>query len=229
MRKIFLRDRNGVALYPDLVRYFIYQNDCYFIYTFHEVDERDFMKLYVVKVLEKEGIFTSKYIEDEFAWKKMSVIIKQLLKEIRNEQLVSFDDLDVSKIEGMQIVEAREFKLKSSLVNLLALSIDQNSQMRSEEQFTHKKDLQLPHQDKITLLQKLKQKECTLDNHKKGSNLEEIVVPLDVKEDVVEEVQEETIDLCSYQKLQEENALLKKMLLQYQVKYQTLKSLYAKD
>lgn len=45
MNRIFLRDSNNKKINPELVRYFKYQNDYYLIYTFHEIDEKNFMTL----------------------------------------------------------------------------------------------------------------------------------------------------------------------------------------
>lgn len=213
MKKVFLRDGNGKALYPDLVRYFAYQNDSYLIYTFHEIDESNFVKLYVVKVQEKEGAVIAKYIEDDFTWKKMTVIIKQLLKEIRNEQLVSFEDLDMIKIVGMQIEKAREFKLGASLVHTLTLQKPNN-----KEKANNIKGGTISNQNKISLLQELKHRQYHINSptEQKDTSLEDASMP------------KEMVDLCSYQKLQEENAFLKRLLLQCQVRYETVKSLYAK-
>lgn len=137
MVKIFLRNAKNKKVQVDLVRYFKYENNHYLIYTLNEKDEKDFLKLYVVKVMEELGTPILKYIENEWEWNHMPQIIQEMLKEIKSNAPYSFVDLDPKKIEGLKVKKARNFKLLARLTYLLSGDIKeepiQESQQKQEK------------------------------------------------------------------------------------------------
>ena len=120
MNRIFLRDVNNKKINPELVRYFKYQSDYYLIYTFHEIDEKDFMTLYVVKIMEELGQPIAKNLSNDWEWQMMQVVVKQMLREIKRNQIISFEDADIEAIQDVKVTSARSFKLLSSLVQILS-------------------------------------------------------------------------------------------------------------
>lgn len=172
MNTIFLRDANDKKITPELVRYFKYQNDYYLIYTFHEVDEKNFMTLYVVKVLEELGQPVAKTLSNDWEWQTMQVVVKQMLREIKRDQILSFEDMDIETIQGMKVISARSFKLLSSLVQILSGEMVEHLEEQPtipkptsekiespvEASIANEKAKQLSVADKIELLNQLKQK-----------------------------------------------------------------------
>lgn len=257
MKKIFLRDMNGQEQNPYLVRYFKYQDNCYLIYTFHEIDENNFMTLYIVKVMEESGFPVAKYLSDDQEWEKMRNAIKQMLEEIINKQVISFEDINVDTNFEMQVETARSFKLLATLVETLSgengdtvlkeKTIETENEISSNENRTS-----YIAEDKISVIEYLKQKykpqeqknqlfqvtmEIDLQNicpivtvqeekEESSSTQEKMEFSSNIMDDPLqEEFEHMMVDSAFCRKLQEENDTLRQQLLQYQVKYETLKNL----
>ena len=110
MNKIDIKDINNQIIQVFLIRYFKYKNTNYLIYTLNETDEKGYIKLYLVKIMKQFNEWISKTIKDEEEWKRMQLIVKNMLK-----------DLDISEIKNIKINEARYFKLDKHLMELLSL------------------------------------------------------------------------------------------------------------
>lgn len=120
MEKIFVYDANHNRVQVDLIKYFKYHYTNYFLYTANEIDEKNFIKLYVVKVMKELDEWISCNIIDDIEWKQFQEIIKTILKEIKNNKIESFIELDPSNLYDIRVEEARHFKLDSKLVDILA-------------------------------------------------------------------------------------------------------------
>lgn len=119
MGRINIRDANNTVIEVDFIRYFKHKDTSYFIYTQNEYDEKEFVKLYIVKVMKQFGEFITKTIKDEDEWKTMQLIVKKFITEIKNENIQSFFDLDRADIINVKIKQARFFKLDKKLMKLL--------------------------------------------------------------------------------------------------------------
>ena len=121
MNKIDIKDIKNQIIQVFLIRYFKYKNTNYLIYTLNETDEKGYIKLYLVKIMKQFNEWISKTIKDEEEWKRMQLIVKNMLKELKNNNIESFIDLDISEIKNIKINEARYFKLDKHLMELLSL------------------------------------------------------------------------------------------------------------
>lgn len=119
MRKILFTNKDNLKQQVDLIRYFKYKNDYYLIYTLNERDEKNFLKLYLVKVLKELDEYIGYNISENDEWKKMQGIIKKVIKDIKNGKRNSFEDVDCNEIMGIGIVDPRSFKLDQELVDIL--------------------------------------------------------------------------------------------------------------
>ncbi len=131
MKKINLFDSNDRKVQVSLVRFFKFNNDMYFIYTLNEKDEKNYIKLYMVKVMEEFGRYLSYHISDDSEWRYTQTILKTILKEIKYNQERNFTDLNSETLNGMKIQKARIFKFEKDLVDLLTnedKKIENNSQ-----------------------------------------------------------------------------------------------------
>lgn len=126
MNKISIKDVNNQIIDATLVRYFKYKNTNYLIYTFNDIDEKGFVKLYLVKIMKQFNEWIAKTIKDEEEWKRMQLIVKNILKEIKNDNIESFIDLNISDIQNIKIKEARYFKLDKKLMQML--SVDKSTE-----------------------------------------------------------------------------------------------------
>lgn len=292
MEKIFLNDAKNKKIEPYLVRYFKYQTDYYLIYTFCEIDEKNFMKLYVVKVLEELGSPISKNLSEDWEWEQMQSVVKHILKEIKKEQIQSFKDVNFTDILGMKVEHPRSFKLLSTLVDVLSgdkqkdetiiedrteipeeikdenisdntskisnatqditevLNLDQSKKEQFIASDLNQEKVIANADDKsdVDLVKSINQK--TAESYNNLFDIEPVIDTQPIEEINIKEISrideledlpnieipnfdpiddEKSIDRSLYEQLQQENEDLKKQLLQYQVKYQTIKDLIAKD
>ena len=145
MEKIYLRDIDDSQMEVELVRFFHFKNTNYLIYTKNEVDEKGYIKLYPVKVMESLGEKIARSIKDETEWDNMQSIVKKVIKEIKDEKIKSFIDLDANVIENLKIVDSRFFKLDPKLVEILGssimLGIDKNVELGKIENNIYEENL----------------------------------------------------------------------------------------
>ncbi len=123
MNQVSLFYKSGYRFQASVVKYFTYKFNTYFIYTINEVDDRGFVKLYIVKVLDEFGNKVCQTIRRNDEWDKIKMIVKRLIDEIRAEKIVEFSIHDPHELNNMTIFESREFKLSSDLVNLLTQNV----------------------------------------------------------------------------------------------------------
>ena len=74
MKKFVIRNEENERVTVDLVRYFRFKNDEFLIYSKSEVDEKDYMKLYLVRVMEELGQPVVQTIKNETDWANMQNI-----------------------------------------------------------------------------------------------------------------------------------------------------------
>lgn len=123
MKKINISYESGQIYSAYLVRYFRFRNNVYFIYTLQEKDNRDYMKLYVVKVMKELDNFVTQTIRKTDEWNQMKHIVKCILSEIKKQNLNCIEDLDPSELENIVIYENKSFSIATDLVNTLASEI----------------------------------------------------------------------------------------------------------
>lgn len=142
MKQIFLSNENGVLFKVDVVRYFRFKNNVYLIYTLNEKDHKDYIKLYVVKVMKELGEFVTQTVRRQDEWNAMKNLIKRILSELKKGELKIIADLEVEELDKIVIYENRNFSLASDLVNLLAssgiteyieTSINDNNEIKNNE------------------------------------------------------------------------------------------------
>lgn len=126
MRKINICYDNEHISSVYLVRYFRFKNNVYLIYTLQEKDDRDYMKLYVVKIMKELGTFVTQTVRRPDEWNQMKIIIKRILSEIKNQNLVCIEDLDPSELENIVIYENKNFRIASDLVHTLSTGMLNN-------------------------------------------------------------------------------------------------------
>lgn len=120
MEKFTITNADNTRMNVDLVRYFKFKNDCYLIYTLNEIDEKGYLKLYLVKIMEELGFPVTHNIKDDKEWAGMQAIVKKVLKEIKNNKRKFLEDLNYDSIQGIKIVEPRFFKLDQKLAEVLS-------------------------------------------------------------------------------------------------------------
>jgi hypothetical protein len=120
MQKITIVDENNQKNTFDVVRYFKFKNDCFLIYTQNEIDDKNYVKLYLVRIMEELGFPVAQTIRNEADWSGMQTIVKKVLKEIKGNKKKLLEDLDYREIDGIKIVNPRFFKLEKKLVDVLS-------------------------------------------------------------------------------------------------------------
>ncbi len=135
MEKLLLTNLDNSTFEVELIRYFSYDQDYYLIYTLNEKDDKNYLKLYLVEILEELGEPIVQNIKDEDEWKNMQNIVKKVIKEIKAGTRDLLKDESPLMLEKIMIDEPRYFKLDEKLANILAsnYSYSINSEMTMEE------------------------------------------------------------------------------------------------
>lgn len=120
MKEIHLSYEDGNTFKVDVIRYFRFKNNKYLIYTLHEKDDKDYIKLYVVKVMKELGSFVSQIVRSTEEWNLMKELVKRILIELKRGQLTVIEDLDCIELDKMIIYENKNFTMASDLVEILA-------------------------------------------------------------------------------------------------------------
>ncbi len=111
MEKVYVMDNRGHETEAFKIRYFNYEDANYFIYTLGEIDKDEYVKLYLKKIRNGEEQFIS---EDD--WTHIKEIIQKVVKEIKSGRVSSFRDLNMSSLNEIMETDTRIFKLKKSVV-----------------------------------------------------------------------------------------------------------------
>lgn len=122
MSKLIIKNFDNNKVEVDVIRYFKYKNTNYLIYTLNEIDEKEFTKLYIVKIMKQFNLLVAKTIKDEQEWKQIQQIVKELVTELKNNKLNEFVDLDIENLNNIKIKEARYFKLDKKLLSILTVN-----------------------------------------------------------------------------------------------------------
>lgn len=115
MKEIIIRDAEGKQININVVRYFRLNGMEYLIFSLNETDEGGYVKLYVSKIFEGMG----KTIEDDVEWNLIKDTIKTVIKSNKDSLPLPITDLDTNKINNIQVVDQKIFKLNDSLLQLL--------------------------------------------------------------------------------------------------------------
>ena len=142
MKKINVSYESGYKFPVYLVRYFRFKNNAYLIYTLQEKDHRNYMKLYVVKIMRELGELVTQTVRRPDEWNRMKIIVKNILIELKKKQLTSIEDLEPSELENVVIYDSKDFMMASDLVNILAQEIitNENENKLIEEKLPQKID-----------------------------------------------------------------------------------------
>ena len=134
MKKLTITNSDNTKMKVDLVRYFKFKNDCFLVYSIGEVDEKNYMKLYLVRIMEELGFPVVQTIKNESDWNNMQGIVKKVLKELKRNKKKLTEDLDYKEIDGIKVVDPRFFKLDAKLVDILASNYMEGEDNMNNEQ-----------------------------------------------------------------------------------------------
>ena len=109
---------NGKSTKVNIVRYFLNGEQRYLIYTLNEKDESGYVKLYVSKM--EYDPLRAVSITDEDEWTRIKDLIKQTIKENKQNSSLSITDLNYSDIKNIEVVDSKIFKLLDSMVEILS-------------------------------------------------------------------------------------------------------------
>ena len=126
MKKFTITNGENQKINVDLVRYFKFKNDLFLIYTMNEIDEKNYIKLYLVRIMEELGFPVVQTIRNDADWASMQGIVKKVLKEIKSGKRKQLEDLDYSDIIGIKVVNPRYFKLEQKLAEILSSNYLEN-------------------------------------------------------------------------------------------------------
>ena len=76
MDKVYVMDNRGREKEATKVRYFKYNDNCYFVYTLNELDNEGYVKLYIKKIVGDED----RSITDE-EWPTVKSIVQEVFRD----------------------------------------------------------------------------------------------------------------------------------------------------
>lgn len=121
MEKIFITTQTGQKVEVGVVRLFKHNETVFFIYTLSEKDANNYVKLYVTKV--NMSNLQSVVISDENEWASFKEIMKDIIKNNRNNIAVEIIDLDPKTIQNITVYDPKVFKLSEEMTNFLQMNI----------------------------------------------------------------------------------------------------------
>ena len=146
MEKISIYNANGFKSEVYLVRYFKLDYTNYLVYTVFERDEKGFIKLYLIKIMDELGKKVGISILEDEEWKNMQKVIKTVIKEIKDNKIDSFEDLLTNGLEKVKVGEAKFFKLDQNLTDLLSAKVEEkvlteNKTLETDEHIVNSDDV----------------------------------------------------------------------------------------
>lgn len=231
MDTIFLYNQNNDKFPTEVIRYFSYNDNKYFIFTLNEQDENGYIQLYVAKIENQYGKLVMKYIYDENEWAEFKSKIESIVTNNRNG-IKNTTDLDYNELDNMVVTDFRIFKLKSDIVR--ELSKDKNV-IKSVEPKTL--EAASAHNNNLTIEEILNEVSNGAKNAKNDTSDEILsAVKIDNKfanDDMVSNDTSSDIDykskyetlLNTVKSLEEENIKLINELVEYKAKIETIKDI----
>ena len=159
MKKFIITNSDNTKMTVDLVRYFSFKNDNFLIYSIGEIDEKGYLKLYLVRIMEELGFPVVQTIRNEADWSNMQGIVKKVLKELKRNNKKQMVDLNYKDIEGIKISQPRFFKLDPKLVEILA-----SNYMEDESNVQISGDNTIPNENQEPNMDILEPIEVTMEN-----------------------------------------------------------------
>lgn len=115
MKENIIRNAEGEQMNVNVVRFFRLNGIEYLIFSLNEIDEGGYVKLYVSKISDDIG----KTIEDDVEWNLIKDTIKTVIKSNKDNLPLPITDLNDSRVNNIQILDQKIFKLNDSLLQLL--------------------------------------------------------------------------------------------------------------
>lgn len=151
MDNISVQNAQGEAININVIRYFRLNESEYLIFSLNEVDEGGYVKLYICKI----AGMSATSITDDVEWNLIKDTIKTIIKSNKDNLPLPIVDIDSSKLNGIQIVDQKVFKLSETFINLLGANkkvepvIEEQSVQQIETNEIHLED-SVPGQNPIT-------------------------------------------------------------------------------
>lgn len=225
MEKVYVMDNRGHETEAFKIRYFNYEDANYFIYTLGEIDKDEYVKLYLKKIRNGEEQFIS---EDD--WTHIKDIIQKVVKEIKSGRVTSFRDLNMSSLNEIMETDTRIFKLKKSVVEEI---IYEEPRVEIREEIIEDPIREEKSSDSFIESIGSSIKNNYADSFSAFRKEEPRVKPVRVSSSVSSEYRDKSVilqkELEEYKvitfKLKEENNILRKKLVEYREKLESIKAM----
>lgn len=118
MDTIFLYNQRKESFPTEVIRYFNFNGQKYFIFTLNEKDDNGYIQLYVARIENEYGKLSMDTITDENEWTNFKKEIQKIVVNNRNG-VGNTTDLDYNELNNMTVTQFRVFKLKESVAQEL--------------------------------------------------------------------------------------------------------------
>jgi hypothetical protein len=145
MENVNVVNINNELLNINVIRYFEMDNDRYLIYSLNEIDEQNYVKLYAIKVEDRDGNLVGFKIEDENTWASIKELIKVIVRGNKNG-IAEVSDLNYKELEALRLSDSRVFKLSNPLAELLSANkktfLESQVEMESQIEIEAQKEIE---------------------------------------------------------------------------------------
>lgn len=225
MDTIFLYNQNNDKFLVNVVRYFMMNNKKYLIFTLNELDENNYIQLYVARIENEYGKLTMKYIYDDQEWNAFKEEIQKIVMNNRNG-IKNHVDIDYHELDGMVVTEFRIFKLKETVADELSSNKNVDTSLDSEPKTLEAASAQ---NNNLTIEEILKQVSETAQKAKDedvSNNVsDDVPSPTIINNDEIDYESKYKSVLVTLKKLEDENIRLINELVQYKAKIETIKDI----
>ena len=115
MDSVSVRNAQGESTTISVIRFFRLNGAEYLLFSLNEIDDGGYIKLYVCKVVGEQAVS----ITDDIEWNLIKDTIKDIIKMNKDNLPLPIVDINVGKLNNIQIVEEKVFKLSETFINLL--------------------------------------------------------------------------------------------------------------
>jgi len=149
--KIFLDD--GIETNVNGI-FYVFNSKYYFIYTTGELDESDYVRLYVVQVCKEikntptgpidTGYMLGMEINNSEEWSKVQESITKIVEDKKNNTTsVDIQYLPMNMLTNLKVISKNKFKLMRSIVEdnfkvMIQSSVESNAEMDSQKYYDSK-------------------------------------------------------------------------------------------
>lgn len=116
--KILVKNNDGESSIINVVKYFKLENNNYMLYTLNEADDSQYIKMYAIRVIEKENGIEGLELNNDESTKIVQYIRNYVTASMQNQPFDS-NELDSTNLISITLNSKKAFNLNKEMANIL--------------------------------------------------------------------------------------------------------------